>query len=268
MSRNTRKPRSAAGETPASSELTGWLDPAARMHAALERDELELFAQSIAALAPGERTSMAEVLVRLREEEEKLLPPGDFLPVFEHFGMMPELDRWVVRHALSHLARRSKRKYTCLSVNLSAQTLEDPDFAPFVAAELVRSRVDPNALCFEIDEVDTLTKTEQAAQFSEAARRIGCKVLIDGFGLRSVTFQALVKLKPQFVKVDGIIVRRILTNPEALNKLTVIQRFCRINGAALIAECVEDGQVLARLIEIGVGMAQGFGIAIPRPIER
>ena len=68
------------------SKLTGWTDPAARLRHALEKDEFELYCQPIVSLAGGERYPMGEVLVRMREEEKALLPPGEFLPVFEHTG--------------------------------------------------------------------------------------------------------------------------------------------------------------------------------------
>src|SRR5438046_9546863 len=78
-------------------ELARWANPAERLHQALEKDEFTLFCQPILALTGAERYPMAEILVRLREEERALLPPGEFLPVFEHYRLMPQLDRWVVR---------------------------------------------------------------------------------------------------------------------------------------------------------------------------
>src|SRR4051812_5681545 len=107
------------------SELAGWSDPAHRLQDALERDEFELYCQPILQFA-GEGYPMAEVLVRLREEERALLPPGEFLPVFEHYRMLPQLDRWVVRHTVKRLAQGSR--IACFTVNLSGQTLEDSDF--------------------------------------------------------------------------------------------------------------------------------------------
>ena len=74
---------------------------------------------------------MAEVIVRMREEEQALLPPGDFLPVFEHYKMMPQLDRWVVRHTARHLMGGSR--IPRFMINVSTQTLTDAQFAPFVA---------------------------------------------------------------------------------------------------------------------------------------
>ena len=81
-------------------ELSGWSDPVSRLQQSLDKDELQLYCQPILSLRPPGGFVMAEVLVRLREEEALLLPPGDFLPVFEHYKMMGQLDRWVVRHVL------------------------------------------------------------------------------------------------------------------------------------------------------------------------
>src|SRR5919205_4687592 len=102
-------------------QITGWDDPPARLMQALERNELELYAQPIVDLSEGHRPAMAEVLVRLREEEKALLPPGMFLPVFEYCGMMHELDRWVTRGVIARLARGSRMPR--FTINISAQTL-------------------------------------------------------------------------------------------------------------------------------------------------
>ena len=250
----------------ASRDLTGWDDAPARLRSALANDELQLFAQPIVSLAGSNEFPLAETLVRLREEEQKLLPPGEFLPAFEHYGLLPDLDRWVVRSVIDCVARGATA-IPALTVNVSGQTLENADFLPFVAGELIRRDVDPGVLCFEIDELDTLTRLEVAAKFAATSRRIGCRVLIDSFGRRSVTFNALTALQASFVKIDGSIVRRILTAPGAANKLSAIVRVARVMHIDVIAECVESDEILARLRLLGVGHAQGFGIALPRPVE-
>lgn len=101
-------------------ELAGWKDPAARLRQALERDELQLFCQPILSLRPPGVFAMVEILVRLREEEAHLLPPGDFLPAFEHYRMMPALDRWVVSNALRWLAHPPPQAPRRLSINVSS----------------------------------------------------------------------------------------------------------------------------------------------------
>src|SRR2546425_10583837 len=162
------------------SELAGWTDPVQRLRDAIEHDEFELYCQPILQFAGEERYPMAEVLVRLREEERALLPPGEFLPVFEHYRMMAQLDRWVVRTTVKRLARGSR--IPRFTVNLSGQTLEDADFPRFVAGQLASNRVAAGALLFEIDESDTLARLDAAVRFANGYRALGGKLLIDGFG--------------------------------------------------------------------------------------
>jgi EAL domain-containing protein (putative c-di-GMP-specific phosphodiesterase class I) len=249
-----------------SRELTGWSDPFARLRQALDRDELQLYCQPILSLrAPGGFV-MAEVLVRLREEEARMLPPGDFLPVFEHYGMMPELDRWVVSHVVRCVADAQPGGFRSLSINISVQTIGDPEFPGFVAAELRGMKVPPAALTFEIEESSVLARTESASQFAAALKSEGCKVAIDGFGQRSVSFTPLKTLRVDFVKVDGSIVRNLLRSSVAEHKLKAVVRVGETIGVGVIAECVEETDILARLKALNVGYAQGFGIARPAPI--
>jgi EAL domain-containing protein (putative c-di-GMP-specific phosphodiesterase class I) len=248
-------------------ELAGWKDPATRLRQALERDELQLFCQPILSLRPPGAFGMAEILVRLREEEARLLPPGDFLPAFEHYRMMPALDRWVVTNALRWLAQPPAQAPRRVSINVSSQTLEDAAFAKFVDEAVRETRVAPQALIFEIDESDTLTRLDSAARFAQAVRNIGCQVLIDGFGQRSVSFLALETMRADFVKVDGCIVRALARSDVARQKLKAIVRVGEAIGIEVIGECVEESGILALLRELKAGYAQGFGIARPAPIE-
>jgi len=272
MTQDTQKPSAAAREEKfleqMNRELAGWNDPAARLRVALARDDLQLFCQPILSLQPPGAFTMAEVLVRLREEEALLLPPGDFLPVFEHYKMMGELDRWVVRHVLRRLSEPPAGGIENFSINVSAQTLEDAAFPNFVADELQARRVSPPALTFEIDESDTLARLDSAARFSQAVKQRGCRVLIDGFGRRSVSFLALQTMRADFVKVDGSIVRALLRSEVARQKLKAVVRVGETIGVAVIAECVEEQEILAQLRGLRVGYAQGFGIARPAPIDR
>jgi EAL domain-containing protein (putative c-di-GMP-specific phosphodiesterase class I) len=246
------------------SHLAGWSDPVARLRQAIQKNEFELYCQPIAALGPAGGYAMGEVLVRMREEERALLPPGEFLPVMEHFRMMPQLDRWVVAHAVRSMA--AGLRLPLLTINLSAQTLEDAEFVPYVAAQLAASRLGATALAFEIDEADAINRPQAALQFAAAYQALGGRILIDGFGRRAVTFAPLKALKPAYVKVDGSIVRKILTSEVARSKLGAILRVGEALGYAVIAECVEDQDVLLRLKALGVAYAQGFGIYQPHAI--
>jgi EAL domain-containing protein (putative c-di-GMP-specific phosphodiesterase class I) len=247
-------------------ELSGWSDLAGRLERALKNDELILFAQPIQSLREPDVFPLAETLVRLREEETAMLPPGAFLPVFEHCGMMPELDRWVISHVVATLAAGSRVPQ--FSINISAQTLGDAGFSHALAKDLERAGVNPESLVFEIDENDFLARPDAAARFSAAVKAIGCKLLFDGFGRRSVSFEPLKTLRVDYVKVDGVIIRKLATSDVARSKLNAIARVGEVIGVGVIGECVEDDEVVSLLKAAGVGYAQGFGIRAPEPFEK
>src|SRR3989475_13237480 len=111
---------------------------------------------------------------------------------------MPQLDRWVVRTTVKRLARGSR--IPRFTVNLSGQTLEDADFPRFVAGQLASNGVAAGALLFAIDESDTLARLDAAVRFAHAYRALGGKLMVDGFGRRSVSFTGLKALEPASVK--------------------------------------------------------------------
>lgn len=246
-------------------QLVGWDDPVARLRRALERNELVAYAQPVVALRGPEAIAFAEVLVRLREEEHALLPPGEFLPVFEHYRMMRDLDAWIVRRAIDRLARGARLPR--LSINVSKQTLDDAGFASFVAAELQRAGVKADALVFELDENDALARPAVAAQFAASLKEIGCRTLIDGFGRRSVSFAPLTALRADYVKVDGVIVRKLGSSDMARSKLNAIVLVGDATGVAVIGESVECVESLEDLKAAGVGYAQGFALHPPAPLD-
>jgi len=254
-------------------ELLGWDQPAARLREALDGDDLVLWAQPVVRLEPAPESDrraagsivMAEVLVRLREEGSRLLPPGDFLPAFEHYGMMAELDRWILRQALRRLGAGGG--LTKLSVNVSSQTIEEPGFAAFVAAQLRIASLAAAALVIEIHENDALDRPGAAQRFAAELKGIGCGLLLDGFARRSVSFEPLKTLRADYVKVDGTLVRNIRRSAGAAGKLKAILRAGAGAGVEVIAECIEDDKILSALQLLKVGYAQGFGVGKPQPID-
>ena len=247
-------------------ELAGWSDPATRLREALGNDEFTLYCQPIASLRGAERFPLAEILVRMREEERALLPPGEFLPVFEHFGLMPHLDRWVLRHVIKHLAARSR--IARFTINVSGQTLQDNAFPAFAAGQLRAAGVAPDAVLFEIDESDVLARLESAVRFAAAVKAYGGGLLIDGFCRRSVSFAPLKSLRVNYLKVDGSVIRKLLGNAAAQAKVKAVVRVAEALQAGVVAECVEEQDVLVRLKALDVGYAQGFGVHQPQPLER
>jgi EAL domain-containing protein (putative c-di-GMP-specific phosphodiesterase class I) len=246
-------------------DISGWANPPARLADALRQNEFVLFAQPIVALRPRKEIALAEILIRLREEEEALLPPGMFLPVFEYYGIMHELDRWVAMQVIERLSRGAR--VPCLSLNVSAQTLGDEEFLPRVATQLKSRGVAASALAFEISEDDMLALPSSAQQFAAAARRLGMRVILASFGRSAASFRPLHELHAHYVKIDATIVGNLARSQTARNRLQAIVRAAEVVGAELIGECVESDEALAYLVTHGVRYAQGFGVRAPAPLD-
>ena len=110
-------------------------------------------------------------------------------------------------------------------------------------------------------------RLDPVVRFANAVKALGCGVLIDGFGRRAASFTPLKVLRADFVKVDGSVVRKLLTSEVARTKMNAIQRFAEALRMGVIAECVESCDILAHLKTLKVSHAQGFGVHPPRPME-
>jgi len=245
-------------------EIADWPEPVARLRQALDKDEFVLYGQPMRALREAGTEPMAELLVRLQEEEKALSPPGEFLPVLEHYKMMPELDGWVMRRIIRRLSSASQAQR--FSINVARQTLEHAQLPKLFAERIKFTGVRPASIMFEIDESELLHCAPAVAAFAKQIRVAGGGIVVDGFGRKSLSFAPLEALRPDYVKVDGTIIRGLLKSPVCARRLDAILSFCRPRKVGLIAECVEEDEVLARLKQLGVDYAQGFGIARPRPL--
>ncbi len=249
-------------------QLTGWDNVADRLIAALEHDEFCLYRQAIVPLAaPAGAPPFAEILVRLNEEEQNLMPPGAFLPLAEQHGLMPDLDRWVVAHLLEWVSRDPARAEGSYSVNVSGATIADPAFPAFVREELRRRGLPGKVLCAEFSEGDAAPREADAEHLVRQLRESGCRSILSGFGHSELSFRLLRRLRLDMIKIDGSIVLKMLRDRVELARVTAIVKVARLTGVQTIAELVESEETIAKLREIGVNYAQGFGISRPRPID-
>jgi EAL domain-containing protein (putative c-di-GMP-specific phosphodiesterase class I) len=254
-------------------QLVGWDDPAAMLERALKEDtQFLLFAQKILGLKSGAPDPFCyEILLRLKQEEDNLLPPGGFFPVAESLGKMGEIDRWVVSHLLAWGAARAKANPSApmpmMCVNLSTASIKDRGFAKFVREELHKTGYPPRALCFELGEPDVIALHKETQDFITAIKP-GCRVTLDAFGSVKVSFAHLTGLAIDFIKIDGVITQNIIREPSELAKARAISLACQKIGVRTIAEFVETKEMFEKLREIGVDYVQGFGIARPEPITK
>ena len=248
-------------------ELSGWGNPRERIMRAIQNDGFDLYAQDIVTLhVDAPMKPMHELLIRMRDEEQNMVPPGTFLPIAERFNMMPDIDRFVVRKAIAARAAAGAPKESApvLCINLARASVEDPGFPEFIARALAQSGVPGQSLCFEIADRDAIACLPEATRFALALKPLGCRFSLDGFGRGGIGFEHVKALPLDFLKIDGSIILQILRVPEALAKVRAIQRVSKVIGVLTIAEMVESDDILQQLRLVGVDFAQGFGVAKPR----
>ena len=249
----------------AQTQFTANLNWVQRLHRALEEDSFRLFSQEIASVDGSDGSvEHCEILLRL-EENGKLLAPGAFIPAAERFGLMPAIDRWVVRNALDIIGRRERAVSGTYSINLSGLTLKDDTFLPFLREMLRRSGVSAGVLCFEITETSAIENLDEAIAFMNAMRAMGCRFALDDFGVGMSSLTYLKRLPVDYVKIDGSFVRDMLTDKADWMTVEMIHQISHLAGRRTIAEFVENADILAALRTIGVDYAQGYFIGRPEP---
>jgi PAS domain S-box-containing protein len=264
----TREDMAAAAGTEPGNDDAQFRDVAERLAGALEGDEFILFAQEIASLDPGApRRDFREILLRLREEEENLMPPGEFLPLAEMHGLMPDVDRWVIEHLVAWALGDPARRHGIYSVNLSAASLRDPRFVEFARELGGRLQAGGPGLCFEVAERDALANVAPLRALMRALQPLGILFAISAFGRSSASFELLKRIPADFVKVDAGLVLCMARGTAEAARVGALARVARSRGIATIAECVEDEATMRALRSAGVDYAQGFAVSRPQPLE-
>jgi diguanylate cyclase (GGDEF)-like protein/PAS domain S-box-containing protein len=237
-----------------------------RIEAALEHDRFELHLQPIMNLA-NDRITSAEVLLRLREDDE-LVPPTRFVYIAERVGLMPQVDAWVVEHSVAMLARLRRLDPDFeLEVNLSGHSIGRPDVEQSIRDALATHDVDPSALILEITETAAVGDVALARAFAERVTALGCSFALDDFGAGFGSFYYLKHLLFDYVKIDGEFVAQVHESSVDRTILRSIVGIAKDLGKQTVAEFVSHPRILEVCREEGVDFAQGFLIGKPVPYD-
>lgn len=241
---------------------------AAKLVDAMEDGRLKLFGQEIHRLGrPWRENCHVEVLARLEGRNGRLIPPGEFIPVAERFGLAARLDRWIIRTALSRHGKAMLSGAISLGFNLSAQTLSDPQLWDFVDAAIAESGAPPSAIGFEITETAAVTNFAAAEEFVRKARLRHCRVSLDDFGAGMSSFEYLRRFPIDAIKIDGSFVEHIADSRFDREIVSAITGIARSMGCAVVAEKVEERNALEILMGMGVAYGQGYFLHRPEPLE-
>ena len=245
-----------------------WLQ---RLQSALKDNRFELMAQPIIASTATETGPALEVLLRLQDDGVPGgISPVEFLRAAERYRLMSDVDRWVVQTSLTALGRGGIRlpATRSLAINLSGQTLGDPQFLEFVVDVLDRTGVSPLQLCFEVTENSVITNIEHAQRFIGVLHGMGCQFALDDFGRGLSSFGNLKNLSLDYLKIDGTFIRNLGVDSVNQAMVAAMIKLARTLNFQVIAEQVEDAAALDAAKKMGVDFLQGFYLGRPQPLAR
>ncbi|GAB6157272.1 hypothetical protein JCM39194_04720 [Desulfotomaculum varum] len=228
---------------------------------ALREDRLVLHYQPVVSLNKG-KIIHYEALVRLLDENNKVIPPGEFIPVAERFGLMAEIDRWVVQAALKKLAQVPQIK---IFVNLSAVSLFHKDLLHSIETDILNSSIEPGRLGFEITETSAMKDLTVTERWLSKFKMIGCSFALDDFGTGFSSFSYLLNLSVDYIKIDGSFVKNMDHNAAHFTLVDAMNKVAHAFGKKTIAECVENERIANILRDINVNGGQGYYFGKPEP---
>ncbi|WRH65171.1 MAG: EAL domain-containing protein [Planktothrix sp. GU0601_MAG3] len=242
----------------------------AKISRALETNRFCLYYQKIVSISSKPLVEHYEILVRMLGDHDELVSPNEFIPAAERYGLITEIDCWVIETFFSNyhnLCRQELLNKGLYTINLSGASICNNQFMRFLIEQFPRYQIPPHTLCFEITETAAIKNFDQAKYFMGALKEIGCHFALDDFGSGLSSFAYLMNLPIDYLKIDGVFVKNISHN---LISQAIVESFNHIAHAMnleTVAEFVEDEMILEKLREIGVDYAQGYGISRPVPIN-
>ena len=259
----------------------GW---SVRLHQALEKDNFQLYYQPIVSLydidldnlpangnlcehiikSNADCCNTYEVLLRLHNSHGEPISPNAFLPTAERFNMMRDIDQWVINAAMKRMAELGpENENITFTINLSGQSLDAQVLVPLFQQGVEKYQLDPKRFLFEITETCAINDINSACSLIQKLSELGCRFALDDFGTGYCSFSHLKRLPVDYIKIDGMFVKDILTDPMDMAIVRSITNIAHTLGKETIAEFVESAEVLSILKECGVDYVQGFYVARP-----
>lgn len=232
---------------------------------ALDDNRFRLLFQPIINLR-GEGEEHYEAFVRMLNKDEEEVSPYDFLPPVGPSEMAIKIDRWVILQTIKQLSsHRSRGHDTRLFLNVTAETLEDKTFTPWLSVALKAARLPGDSLIFQIREGDANNYMKQAKDFAKAVHELHCKVSICQFGCALNPFNTLKHIDVDYVKIDGSFTEELQKKDDAKEEVKEMVKSLQSAGKLTIVPLVENAGVLATLWQAGVNYIQGYYLQAPVP---
>ena len=230
---------------------------------ALENNQLVLYRQEIKTLQKQDESNQHfEILVRMKTPQGELKAPGYFIPAAEKYGLIKQLDRWVLATTFKAMSE-NKQDINDYSINLSGLTIADRDIYDYVISIFEKYQISPSRICFEVTETSAISHLKSALHFMSQMKELGCFFSLDDFGSGLSSYSYLQKLPVDIIKIDGSFVHDIHQNK--VNRIFVenIQRTAVAMGKRTVAEFIESAEIKNILVDIGIHYGQGYHLHKP-----
>lgn len=237
-----------------------------RLRKAITENNLHLLFQPIVSLN-GEYNERYNIFMCMLDEKSKQIPSSEFMPSAERTGIDRMLDRWVIHHTLKLLASRSRdNKGTTVFISLTAGSLRDPGTLPWLAGQLKENRLPGDQLVFEIKTSIAVNNIRRCHEFQKGLKQIHSNLALDDFGIGTIPSKLLKQVPASYLKFDASFLEKLAESPENQETLKILTSQAHTENRLVIAQGVEEPQVLPILWGIGINYIQGD--FLQEPTER
>ncbi len=239
------------GEHKGNAELAG------QLRQALDKDRFFLVFQPLVSLH-GHGGEYYETLLRMHGDDEEEIAAAEFLPMAEQYGMMKDIDRWVIHTAVDivHKENQADRQVR-LFLKISPQSLADESLIPWLRELIEETGIQGESLVFEFPESQAVTNLKPARVFVRKIKELKCGFVLEQFGTGVNSFQLLKHLPANYLKIDRGFSQELCTNEKHRDKIKEITDQGHALGKLIIAEFVEDAASMSVLYQVGVNYVQG-----------
>jgi len=234
---------------------------------ALSRGEIRVYYQPLVNLEDGNIFGM-EALVRWEHPELGLVSPGEFIPLAEETGVIVPIGNWVLRAAcIQNKLWHDKGHRLCVSVNISMQQFQHPEFVATIQETLAETGLDPAWLALEITESVAMRNVNFVMETIEELKRIGVHISIDDFGTGYSSLSYLKRFRVHTLKIDRSFIRDVTTDEDNAAIVTALIAMSQQMKMRSLAEGVETTEQLTFLKERGCNEVQGYIYSKPLPAD-
>lgn len=237
-----------------------------KIHDAIDNNNFTLYSQKITSHGSAKSHNIYEILIRLNENGN-LVTPAVFIEAAERYSLMPRIDMWVISNLFRSINNNKLSNNNFFSINLSGQSLTDDSFIDFINTELDNTTIPSEQIIFEITETAAISNFSDANNFITQLKHRGCKFSLDDFGSGMSSFQYLSNLDIDYIKIDGSFIKNIENNAFNCSVVKSISEIGHSLNLEIIAEFVENDEILANLDKTLIDYVQGYGIERPRPLS-